>query len=125
MRRSPYWRSGTAYPGTRCSASSTAACWARRFTRYKSAQFVRLDYAPTFTTRLLRKDFDLGLEAARESRVPMPVAALVAELIQAADGAGHAGEDFAALLARQAEGAGLTLEPEDVAVDDGLDPNGG
>jgi len=95
------------------------------FTRYKSAQFVHLDYAPTFTTRLLRKDFDLGLDAARTARVPMPVAALVAELVQAADGAGWADRDFAALLARQAEGAGLELAPEDVEVDDGLGTNGG
>lgn len=95
------------------------------FTRYKSPQYVHLDFGPTFTTRLLRKDFDLGLDAAREARVPMPVAALVAELVQAADGAGHADEDFAVLLARQAEGAGLTLEPEDVEVDDGLSTNGG
>lgn len=95
------------------------------FTRYKTPQYVHVDFGPTFTTRLLRKDFDLGLDAAREARVPMPVAALVAELVQAADGAGWADHDFAALLARQAEGAGMTLEPEDVDVDDGLGTNGG
>ena len=45
------------------------------FTRYKSPAFVNLDYTPTFTPVLLRKDFDLGLAAARELDVPMPVAA--------------------------------------------------
>ena len=35
------------------------------FTRYKSPAFVNLDYTPTFTPVLLRKDFDLGLAAAR------------------------------------------------------------
>src|SRR5262249_30429357 len=35
------------------------------FTRYKTPAFVNLDYTPTFTPVLLRKDFDLGLAAAR------------------------------------------------------------
>ena len=34
------------------------------FTRYKSPAFVNLDFHPTFTATLLRKDFDLGLAAA-------------------------------------------------------------
>ena len=38
------------------------------FTRYKSPAFVHLDYTPTFTPVLLRKDFDLGLAAARRAR---------------------------------------------------------
>ncbi len=45
------------------------------FTRYKSPAYVHLDFTPTFTPVLLRKDFDLGLAAARELDVPMPVAA--------------------------------------------------
>jgi len=92
------------------------------FTRYKTPAFVRLDLAPTFTPVLLRKDFDLGLEAARRLEVPMPVAALTHQLVQAAIGRGHADEDFAALLPEQAAAAGLTLLPEDVPVDDGLSP---
>src|SRR6516165_10681069 len=36
------------------------------FTRYKSPALVNLDFHPTFTATLLRKDFDLGLAAARE-----------------------------------------------------------
>ncbi len=53
------------------------------FTRYKSPAFVHLDYTPTFTPILLRKDFDLGLAAAHELDVPMPLAALTAQLVQA------------------------------------------
>src|SRR3954451_223069 len=34
------------------------------FTRYKSPAFVHLDYSPTFTPLLLRKDFDLAFVAA-------------------------------------------------------------
>ncbi|HEU5354807.1 MAG TPA: NAD(P)-dependent oxidoreductase [Actinocrinis sp.] len=90
------------------------------FTRYKTPAFVRLDLSPTFTPVLLRKDFDLGLEAARRLEVPMPVAALTHQLVQALIGRGHADEDFAALLPEQAAAAGLALLPEDVPVDDGL-----
>ena len=38
------------------------------FTRYKTPAFVNLDYTPTFTPILLRKDFDLGFEAAHRAR---------------------------------------------------------
>ncbi|SEF77497.1 3-hydroxyisobutyrate dehydrogenase [Nonomuraea solani] len=90
------------------------------FTRYKSPAFVHLDYTPTFTPVLLRKDFDLGLAAARALDVPMPVTALAAQLVQAAVGSGRVDEDFAILLDLQAAASGLELKPEDVAVDDGL-----
>ncbi|WP_188190058.1 NAD(P)-dependent oxidoreductase [Nonomuraea sp. SYSU D8015] len=95
------------------------------FTRYKSPAFVRLDYTPTFTPVLLRKDFDLGLAAARDLDVPMPVTAATAQLVQAAVSSGRVGEDFAILLDLQAAAAGLELEPEDVPVDDGLGPERG
>src|SRR5262245_39386169 len=45
------------------------------FTRYKTPAYVNLDFTPTFTPRLLRKDFDLGLQAAHDLDVPMPVVA--------------------------------------------------
>ncbi|MFF8690868.1 NAD(P)-dependent oxidoreductase [Streptomyces sp. NPDC002431] len=90
------------------------------FTRYKSPALVHLDFTPTFTMPLLRKDLDLGLSAARELEVPMPLAAATAQLVAAAIGAGHAEEDFAALIVEQARSSGLTLEPQDVPVDDGL-----
>ncbi|GFG52071.1 6-phosphogluconate dehydrogenase [Mycolicibacterium agri] len=96
------------------------------FTRYKSPAFVNLDFTPTFTNILLRKDFDLGLEAAREHGVPMPVAALAAEMVSSAIGAGHTTEDFATLLLEQARRSGVELVSENVDVDDGLgtDTNG-
>ncbi|WP_248960151.1 NAD(P)-dependent oxidoreductase [Sphaerisporangium perillae] len=90
------------------------------FTRYKSPAFVNLDYTPTFTPVLLRKDFDLGLAAARRLDVPMPLAAITAQLVQAAVGSGRVDEDFAILLDLQAAVSGLDLKPENVAVDDGL-----
>jgi 3-hydroxyisobutyrate dehydrogenase len=90
------------------------------FTRYKSPAFVNLDYSPTFTPILLRKDFDLGLAAARELDVPMPVAAATAQLVQASVSSGRVEEDFAILLDLQAASAGLTMKSENVEVDDGL-----
>jgi 3-hydroxyisobutyrate dehydrogenase len=90
------------------------------FTRYKSPAFVHLDYTPTFTPVLLQKDFDLGLAAGRELKVPMPVTAAAREPVAAAVAQGRTEEDFAVLLELAARNAGMTLEPEDVAVDDGL-----
>ena len=90
------------------------------FTRYKSPAFVHLDYTPTFTPVLLRKDFDLGLAAARELDVPMPVAAVTAQLVQQTVSSGRVDEDFAILLDQQAAASGVTLTPENTPVDDGL-----
>lgn len=90
------------------------------FTRYKSPAFVKLDYTPTFTPILLRKDFDLGFAAAHELDVPMPVAAATAAAVQASVSSGRVTEDFAILLDLQAESSGVTLKPENVPVDDGL-----
>jgi 3-hydroxyisobutyrate dehydrogenase len=90
------------------------------FTRYKSPAFVHLDFTPTFTPVLLRKDFDLGMSAASELGVPMPVAAAAREQVQAAVAQGRTDEDFAVLLALQAAVSGLLLDAEDTPVDDGL-----
>jgi 3-hydroxyisobutyrate dehydrogenase len=90
------------------------------FTRYKSPAFVNLDYTPTFTPLLLRKDFDLGLAAGHELGVPMPVAGLTAQMVQQTVSSGRVTEDFAILLDQQAAASGLELKPEDVTVDDGL-----
>jgi 3-hydroxyisobutyrate dehydrogenase len=92
------------------------------FTRYKTPALVNLAFSPTFTMPLLSKDFDLGLAAAHDLAVPMPLAAAAAQLVASAVGAGHTDEDFATLILEQARRAGVTLQPENVAVDDGLDP---
>jgi 3-hydroxyisobutyrate dehydrogenase-like beta-hydroxyacid dehydrogenase len=90
------------------------------FTRYKSPAFVNLDFTPTFTPILLRKDFDLGFAAAHELDVPMPVAAATAAAVQAGVSSGRVEEDFAILLDLQAHNSGIELTPENVPVDDGL-----
>lgn len=93
-----------------------------RFTRYKTPAYVNLDFEPTFTSRLLRKDFDLGLAAAREREVPMPVSATVHQLIQGLVGHGYGDADFAAFIQQEADAAGVTLESEHAEVSDGLEP---
>jgi 3-hydroxyisobutyrate dehydrogenase-like beta-hydroxyacid dehydrogenase len=90
------------------------------FTRYKTPALVNLDFTPTFTPVLLRKDLDLGLAAARKLGTPMAVTALVRELLQGLIGQGFTEEDFATLLLQQAKAAGLALAPENVPVSDGL-----
>jgi 3-hydroxyisobutyrate dehydrogenase len=90
------------------------------FTRYKSPALVNLDFTPTFTMPLLAKDFQLGLDAAREHHVPMPLAAAAAQLVESAVGAGFREEDFAALIIEQARRSGVTLTSENLEVDDGL-----
>jgi 3-hydroxyisobutyrate dehydrogenase len=92
------------------------------FTRYKTPAMVNLDYRATFTTQLLRKDFELGLAAARELDVPLPTASLVHQLVTHLIGNGHGEDDFITLLEMEARGAGHTLEPENIEVSDGLEP---
>jgi 3-hydroxyisobutyrate dehydrogenase-like beta-hydroxyacid dehydrogenase len=81
---------------------------------------VNLDFKVTFTPQLLRKDMDLGLDAARKFEVPMPLASATRDLIQAMIGRGWKEEDFATLLLQQAQASGVTLKTENVEVGDGL-----
>ena len=94
------------------------------FSGYKTPAFVNLDFHPTFTSTLLRKDFDLGLAAARQHEVPMPVASAVHQLVQSLVGYGFGEDDFATLLLLQARSAGLELVSENAEVSDGLEPAG-
>lgn len=90
------------------------------FSGYKTPAFVNLDFKPTFTSRLLKKDLELGLAAARESEVTLPTVAVTHQLVQGLIGNGYGDVDFAALIAQQAAMAGIIIEPENVEVDDGL-----
>jgi 3-hydroxyisobutyrate dehydrogenase len=90
------------------------------FTRYKTPALVNLDFKVTFTPALLRKDLDLGLHAGREFDVPMPLASITRDQVQALIGLGLGDEDFAKLIVLQARASGIDLEPENVPVSDGL-----
>ena len=90
------------------------------FTKYKTPSIVNLDYSVTFTPKLLLKDLDLGLAAARANGVPMPVTTAAREVVQSLIGNGYTEEDFAALLSLQAAASGMDLKSEDKKVSDGL-----
>src|SRR5262245_5014363 len=99
------------------------------FTRYKSPALVNLDWTTAFTSELLRKDLDLGLELGRKMEVPMPVTSAAREVLQSHIGAArlkpdaehYLAADFAALLETLATASGLSLASEDKAVPTGLE----
>jgi 3-hydroxyisobutyrate dehydrogenase len=91
------------------------------YTRYKSPVLTNLTFEQvTFTPKLLLKDMDLGLGAAKAHGVTMPSAAATRESISRLVGRGHDEVDFSILLQELAADAGLKLVPENVKVDDGL-----
>jgi 3-hydroxyisobutyrate dehydrogenase len=91
------------------------------YTRYKTPVLTNLTFEQvTFTPKLLLKDMDLGLAAARTYGVAMPAAAATRESIARMVGHGHENVDFAVLLQETATDAGLALVPEEVQVSDGL-----
>ena len=92
------------------------------YTRYKTPVLSNLTFDHvTFTPKLLLKDMDLGLSAAKAYGVPMPAAAATRESIARMVGHGHDNVDFSILLQETAADAGLTLKSENVTVSDGLE----
>ena len=99
------------------------------FSRYKTPALVNLDFTTTFTPALLRKDLDLGLAAARELGVSMPVTAATREALQAhfgaasmkPDPAAYLQQDFSALIETVALAAGMKLKSENKPVKSGLE----
>ncbi len=82
--------------------------WVRR----RTPDLLSLDWTAKFSTEMLRKDFELGLDAATGAEVPMPLAASVLQLIQTAIGRGHRDDDFLSLLEVQASDSGMELTPQ-------------
>lgn len=91
------------------------------FTQYKTPTLVNLDFTPTFTNVLLQKDFDLGLEAAHDLGVVMPLASVTRNLVAQEVGNGNVDQDFASLIATVARGSGLDIASENAQVTDGLE----
>lgn len=73
---------------------------------YKSAALVADDYTSTFSSRLMRKDLDMALASAAQGGVPLPVTAIVQQLLQGCISSGMGDIDFAALLPRLKREAG-------------------
>jgi 3-hydroxyisobutyrate dehydrogenase len=91
------------------------------YTRYKSPVLTNLTFEQvTFTPKLLLKDMDLGMGAAKANGVAMPAAAATRESVARLVGRGYDDVDFAILLKEIANDAGLEIKPENVAVSDGL-----
>ena len=90
------------------------------FSKYKTPALVNLDFTPTFTPILLRKDLDLGLQAGKQLGVPLPLTQLTRDYVQKTVDGGLQEQDFAVLLVQQAKASGLELKPENVEVNDGL-----
>ncbi len=90
------------------NATGLATSWVKR----RTPDLLALDWTPTFTTELLRKDFELGMASAREVEAPMLLASSVLQLLQEAIGRGYREADFLSLFAVQAASAGLDLSPE-------------
>jgi len=80
--------------------------------RKRTPDLLALDWTPTFTTELLRKDFDLGLSLARQYEVTMPLAGSVFQLLQAAIGRGYREADFLSLFAVEAASSGMDVQPQ-------------
>jgi 3-hydroxyisobutyrate dehydrogenase len=92
------------------------------YTRYKTPMLTNLSFDQvTFTPKLLLKDMDLGLGAARAHGVAMPAAAATRESVARIVGRGYDDIDFAVLLMETARDAGLELKPENVKMSDGLE----
>lgn len=91
------------------------------FTRYKSPAFANLDFAPTFTMPLLQKDFDLGLDAANNLGVSMPIAQATRDIVAAEVNLGNTEQDFASLLLRVATEANVVLSSENSSIGNGLE----
>jgi 3-hydroxyisobutyrate dehydrogenase len=91
------------------------------YTRYKTPVLSNLSFDHvTFTPKLLLKDMDLGLGAAKAHGVAMPAAAATRESIARMVGRGYDDIDFSALLIETAKDAGLELVAENVTISDGL-----
>ncbi|MFL6125791.1 NAD(P)-dependent oxidoreductase, partial [Actinophytocola sp.] len=64
----------------------------------KSAAMLRHEFAPGFRVDLHHKDLGIALGTAREAGVPLPLGAVVAQLMAAARAQGHGDLDHSALL---------------------------
>ena len=92
------------------------------YTKYKTPMLTNLTFDQvTFTPKLLLKDMDLGMAAAKSYGVAMPAAAATRESVSRMVGRGYDDIDFAALLIETAKDAGLELKSENKKMSDGLE----
>jgi len=83
--------------------STIASPWLKA----KCALMKPRDFNPTMTSRLIMKDVDLILGAARGAEVPMPLTATTRQLLQALIGEGCGEEDYMALIKLMEKQSGI------------------
>lgn len=74
---------------------------------YKKEMLTTRDFSPMFTATQMAKDFDLALDAGRNSNVPMPIAAVSRQFFGTMIASGRGGLDFFAYVTLLEELAGL------------------
>ena len=77
------------------------------FVKYKSAALVQDDYTATFTGYAMWKDLTMALGAAHDANAPLPVTAMIQQLVEGCIGSGWGELDLMALLPRLRREAGL------------------
>jgi 3-hydroxyisobutyrate dehydrogenase-like beta-hydroxyacid dehydrogenase len=77
------------------------------FVKYKTAALVEDDYSATFTCHALWKDLSMALAAAHEANAPLPVTAVIQQLVEGCVGSGWGDLDLMMLLPRLRREAGL------------------
>ena len=77
---------------------------------YKLPFVLGRDFSPNFPLRLMRKDIQLALEAAKEARVKLPGLETVEEIYDVAVEDGHADLDYAATLLLLEKWAGVEVK---------------
>jgi 3-hydroxyisobutyrate dehydrogenase-like beta-hydroxyacid dehydrogenase len=77
------------------------------FVKYKTDALIADDYTSTFTSEGMYKDLQLALENANAVGVPLPIGALVQQLLQGCIAQGMGDIDFMALLPRLRREAGI------------------
>jgi len=71
---------------------------ANRVMEVRRENFLSHDFKPGFRIDLHHKDLGIALAAGREYGVPLPVTAIVDQMLQALRMRGHGSEDHSALL---------------------------
>ncbi|HVP52662.1 MAG TPA: NAD(P)-dependent oxidoreductase [Terriglobales bacterium] len=77
---------------------------------YKAPFVLRRDFSPNFPLRLMHKDIQLMLDAAKEQRVKLPGLETVAEIYDIAAEEGHDDLDYAATLTLLEKWAGVEVK---------------
>ena len=77
---------------------------------YKAPFVLKRDFTPNFPLRLMLKDIDLALAAAKEARVKLPALETVQEIYEMAAEDGHQDLDYAATLTLLEKWAGVEVK---------------